>query len=99
DVEGRGRRLARGEPVLLSEASNWQPRGVGPVPLRRKARMWDGWNLDYSSRNGTFVRMATRQRVPEMMTRSRAPLGPDGKPAKPKDARGTFRRIVEIFHP
>src|SRR6266481_4420472 len=43
--------------------------------------------------------MATRQRVPEMMTRSRAPLGPDGEAAKPKDPRGTFRRIVEIFRP
>jgi ATP-binding cassette, subfamily B, bacterial len=43
--------------------------------------------------------MATRQRVPEMMSRSRAPLGPDGKPARPKDARGTLRRIVVIFRP
>jgi ATP-binding cassette subfamily B protein len=34
-----------------------------------------------------------------MMTRSRAPVGPDGEAAKPKDARGTFRRIVEIFRP
>ena len=34
-----------------------------------------------------------------MMTRSRAPRGPDGEAAKPKDPRGTFRRIVEIFRP
>ncbi|HEX9313887.1 MAG TPA: ABC transporter ATP-binding protein, partial [Actinomycetota bacterium] len=34
-----------------------------------------------------------------MITRSRAPLGPDGEAAKPKDPRGTFRRIVEIFRP
>ena len=48
---------------------------------------------------GYLCKMATRQRVPEMMTRSRAPLGPDGRPAKPKDARGTFHRIVVIFRP
>jgi ATP-binding cassette subfamily B protein len=34
-----------------------------------------------------------------MMTRSRAPRGPDGEAAKPKDPRGTLRRIVEIFRP
>jgi ATP-binding cassette subfamily B protein len=34
-----------------------------------------------------------------MMKRSRAPLGPDGEAAKPKDPRGTLRRIVEIFRP
>jgi ATP-binding cassette subfamily B protein len=34
-----------------------------------------------------------------MMTRSRAPLGRDGEAAKPKDARGTLRRIVVIFRP
>src|SRR6267378_5469321 len=43
--------------------------------------------------------MATRQRLPEMMGRSRAPAGPDGQAAKPKDARGTLRRIVVIFRP
>jgi ATP-binding cassette subfamily B protein len=34
-----------------------------------------------------------------MMGRSRAPTGPDGQAAKPKDARGTLRRIVVIFRP
>ncbi|MEA2500270.1 MAG: ATP-binding cassette, subfamily bacterial [Actinomycetota bacterium] len=34
-----------------------------------------------------------------MMGRSRAPVGPDGQAAKPKDARGTLRRIVVIFRP
>jgi ATP-binding cassette subfamily B protein len=34
-----------------------------------------------------------------MMGRSRAPVGPDGQATKPKDPRGTFRRIVEIFRP
>jgi ATP-binding cassette subfamily B protein len=34
-----------------------------------------------------------------MMSRSRAPVGPDGQATKPKDPRGTFRRIVEIFRP
>ncbi|MEA2535740.1 MAG: ATP-binding cassette, subfamily bacterial [Actinomycetota bacterium] len=34
-----------------------------------------------------------------MMARSRAPVGPDGQATKPKDPRGTFRRIVEIFRP
>ncbi|HEY4938992.1 MAG TPA: ABC transporter ATP-binding protein, partial [Actinomycetota bacterium] len=43
--------------------------------------------------------MATRQRLPEMMGRSRAPVGPDGQAAKPKDPRGTLRRIVVIFRP
>ncbi len=45
--------------------------------------------------------MAMRQRFPEMMTRSHsAPaLGPDGKPAKPRDPRGTFRRILVTFRP
>jgi ATP-binding cassette subfamily B protein len=33
------------------------------------------------------------------MGRSRAPLGADGKPAKPKDIRGTARRVVAIFRP
>ncbi len=45
--------------------------------------------------------MAMRQRFPEMMTRSHsAPaLGPDGKPAKPRDPRGTFRRVLVTFRP
>ena len=34
-----------------------------------------------------------------MMGRSRAPVGPDGQAAKPKDPRGTLRRIVVIFRP
>jgi len=34
-----------------------------------------------------------------MMGRSRAPAGPDGQAVKPKDARGTLRRIVVIFRP
>jgi ATP-binding cassette subfamily B protein len=34
-----------------------------------------------------------------MAGRSRAPLGPDGKKAKPKDIRGTARRVVVIFRP
>ena len=34
-----------------------------------------------------------------MMTRAHAPLGPDGKPATPRDPRRTALRIVSIFKP
>src|SRR5205807_2066667 len=34
-----------------------------------------------------------------VMPRSRSSLGADGEAAKPKDARGTLRRIVVIFRP
>jgi len=44
--------------------------------------------------------MSSRARFPDMMTRSsRLPPGPDGRPAKPLDARGTFRRVIAIFKP
>src|SRR5947209_1485962 len=44
--------------------------------------------------------MSSRTRIPDVMTRSsKLPPGPDGRPAKPLDARGTFRRVVRIFKP
>ena len=44
--------------------------------------------------------MSSRRQFPDIMTRSsKLPPGPDGRPAKPLDARGTFRRVVAIFKP